>query len=141
MEKMLNEYLQFTSSSFLEKDEKFNISNLIEEITTRYNNENIFSKIQPEIYLNGRKNLIKRCVNNLIDNSMKYANKVHIELTNNNNNIFIKIEDDGPGIPEKEFENVFRPFIKLIKVEQTQNRGWPWIIHCIRYNQISRRKY
>ena len=32
MEKMLNEYLQFTSSSFLEKDEKFNISDLINNI-------------------------------------------------------------------------------------------------------------
>ena len=29
MEKMLNEYLQFTSSSFLEKDEMFNLSELI----------------------------------------------------------------------------------------------------------------
>ena len=32
MEKMLNEYLQFTSSSYLEKDETFNISELIENI-------------------------------------------------------------------------------------------------------------
>ena len=30
MEKMLNEYLQFTSSSYLEKDETFDISELIE---------------------------------------------------------------------------------------------------------------
>ena len=115
MEKMLNEYLQFTSSSFLEKDEKFNISSLMGEITTGYNNKNIISKIQPEIYLNGRKNLIKRCVNNLIDNSIKYANKVSVELSEKNKNIFIKFEDDGPGIPEKEYENVFKPFYKIDK--------------------------
>ena len=34
MEKMLNEYLQFTSSSYVEKDEMFNLSELIEEIVT-----------------------------------------------------------------------------------------------------------
>ena len=115
MEKMLNEYLQFTSSSYSEKDEQFDLANLISEIVTRYNNKNISTNISSRIYINGRKNLIKRCINNLIDNSIKYANKVFIELKKNNNNIFIKIEDDGPGIPEKEFENVFKPFYKIDK--------------------------
>jgi two-component system osmolarity sensor histidine kinase EnvZ len=30
-------------------------------------------------------------------------------------NIFIKIEDDGPGIPENEYDNVFKPFYKIDK--------------------------
>ena len=115
MEKMLNEYLQFTSSSYSEKDEQFDLANLISEIVTRYNNKNISTNISSRIYINGRKNLIKRCINNLIDNSIKYADKVFVELKKNNNNIFIKIEDDGPGIPEKEFENVFKPFYKIDK--------------------------
>ena len=115
MEKMLNEYLQFTSSSFLEKDEKFNISELINEIVIKYNNKNITTELQTEIYINGRKNLIKRCINNLIDNSIKYASKVNIGISESNNGLFIKIEDDGPGIPENEFENVFKPFYKIDK--------------------------
>ena len=41
---MLNEYLQFTSSSFLEKNEEFNLSNLITEIIDKYNNDNISSE-------------------------------------------------------------------------------------------------
>ena len=41
MEKMLNEYLQFTSSSYVEKDEMFNLSELISEVVEKYNNENI----------------------------------------------------------------------------------------------------
>ena len=67
------------------------------------------------VYLNGRKNLIKRCVNNLIDNSLKYGNTVNIELSKKTTNIFIKIEDNGPGIPEQEYENVFKPFYKIDK--------------------------
>ena len=115
MEKMLNEYLQFTSSSYLEKDEQFNLSDLISEIVLKYNNKNILSKVTERIYINGRKNLIKRCINNLLDNSIKYGNKVHIELTKNNNSLFIKIEDNGPGIPAKEHDNVFKPFYKIDK--------------------------
>ncbi len=115
MEKMLNEYLQFTSSSFTEKDEMFNLTDLINEIILKYNNDNISLELMPRIYFNGRKNLITRCINNLLDNSIKYAKKVNIELNKNNNNLFIKIEDDGPGIPKTEYENVFKPFYKINK--------------------------
>ena len=115
MEKMLNEYLQFTNLSYKEKDELFNLSQLIAEIIERYNNKNISKNLSPRVYINGRKNLIKRCINNLIDNSIKYGNKVNIELAKINTNLFIKIEDDGPGIPENEYDNVFKPFYKINK--------------------------
>ncbi|ARJ48257.1 ATP-binding protein [Candidatus Pelagibacter sp. RS39] len=115
MEKMLNEYLQFTSSSFVEKDELFNLSDLMDEIIIKYNNENITKEIPPRVYLNGRKNLIKRCLNNLIENSIKYGNKINVELTKNKTNLVIKVEDDGPGIPNSEYDNVFKPFYKIDK--------------------------
>jgi two-component system, OmpR family, osmolarity sensor histidine kinase EnvZ len=115
MEKMLNEYLQFTSSSYIEKDELFDLSELIEQIIKKYNNDNISKTLITRVYFNGRKNLIKRCINNLIDNALKYGEKVNIELSKKTTNIFIKIEDDGPGIPEKEYENVFKPFYKIDK--------------------------
>ncbi len=115
MEKMLNEYLQFTSSSYLEKNENFNISDLMYEIIEKYNNTNIASNLSLNININGRKNLIKRCINNLIDNGIKYGDKVNVELSKNNTNLFIKIEDNGPGIPANEYENVFKPFYKIDK--------------------------
>tara|TARA_B100001939_G_scaffold192374_1_gene165379 strand:- start:128 stop:766 length:639 start_codon:yes stop_codon:yes gene_type:complete len=115
MEKMLNEYLQFTSSSQLEKNELFNLSELIDGIINKYDNNNISKSLHSEIYINGRKNLIQRCINNLIDNAIKYGDKINIELSKNNNNLFIRIEDNGPGIPEKEYDNVFKPFYKIDK--------------------------
>ncbi len=115
MEKMLNEYLQFTSSTYLEKNEIFNLSQLLDEIIKKYDNSNIGSNLLPDVHINGKKNLIRRCINNLIDNSIKYGEKVSIELNKSTNNLFIKIQDDGPGIPEKEYENVFKPFYKIDK--------------------------
>jgi two-component system osmolarity sensor histidine kinase EnvZ len=115
MEKMLNEYLQFTSSSYLEKNEQFNLSELINKIIEKYDNKNISKKISEKIYINGRKNLIQRCMNNLIDNAIKYGDKINIDLRINNKNLFIKIEDNGPGIPENEYDNVFKPFYKIDK--------------------------
>ena len=115
MEKMLNEYLQFTSSSYAEKDEMFNLSELIGVVIEKYNNENISQNLIPRIYFNGRKNLINRCLNNLIDNAIKYANKVEVTLNKKNTNLFIIIDDDGPGISKNEYENVFKPFYKIDK--------------------------
>ena len=115
MEKMLNEYLQFTSSSYMEKDEAFNLSQLIEDVINKYANNNILQDLVPRVYYSGRKNLINRCLNNIIDNALKYANKVEIKLTKKKTNLFIIIDDDGPGIPSKEHENVFKPFYKIDK--------------------------
>ncbi len=115
MEKMLNEYLQFTSSSYVEKDEMFNLSELISDVITKYENKNISYNLIPRIYFNGRKNSINRCLNNLIDNALKYANKVEISLNKKNTNLFIILDDDGPGISKNEYENVFKPFYKIDK--------------------------
>ena len=54
-------------------------------------------------------------MNNLIDNAIKYGDKINIELRINNKNLFIKIEDNGPGIPQDEYDNVFKPFYKINK--------------------------
>jgi two-component system osmolarity sensor histidine kinase EnvZ len=115
MEKMLNEYLQFTSSSYSETDEMFDLSELIDQIIRKYNSQNISQDLASRIYLNGRKNLINRCLNNIIDNALKYANKVEIKLTKKNTNLFITVDDDGPGINIDEHENVFKPFYKIDK--------------------------
>ena len=55
MEKMLNEYLQFTSSSYLEKDETFDISQLIEITIDKYNNDNLSTQYIKNIYEKAKK--------------------------------------------------------------------------------------
>ena len=115
MEKMLNEYLQFTSSSQSEKNEVFDLSKLLNDTVERYENDSITKDLTQNILINGRKNLLKRSFNNIIDNGLKYGKKINIKLNKNGKNIFILIEDNGPGIPKEEYENVFKPFYKIDK--------------------------
>ena len=115
MEKMLNEYLQFASSTAQEKSENFDLSSLILSTIKKYENKNITTNISPGIFLVGRKILIQRCINNLISNSIKYANKIEIKVEKLKKNILIFIDDDGPGIPNSEYDNVFKPFYKIDK--------------------------
>jgi len=115
MEKMLNEYLQFASLRTTEKTETFDVSELVENIVQKYERNKIITNIKEKVYLDGRKNLIQRCLNNLIDNSIKYSKNILITLKKYSNNIIITIDDDGPGIPKHERENVFKPFYKIDK--------------------------
>jgi two-component system, OmpR family, osmolarity sensor histidine kinase EnvZ len=115
MEKMLNEYLQFTSSSYDETNENFNISELIKGIINKYNNKNIYSELNEHVYMIGRKNLIQRSIGNIIGNAIKYADTIKLQLLKKNNSLLITVDDDGPGIPEKEYQNVFKPFYKINK--------------------------
>ena len=115
MEKMLNEYLQFASSRSAEITETFDLSELLKTTIMKYEKKEITTDISKEVFLDGRKNLMQRCFGNLIDNAIKYSANVYISLRKLNNNILITIDDDGPGIPENERENVFKPFYKIDK--------------------------
>ena len=115
MEKMLNEYLQFASLRSAETTETFDLSELLETTIMKYEKKEITTDISKEAFLDGRKNLMQRCFSNLIDNAIKYSTNVYISLRKLNNNILITIDDDGPGIPENERENVFKPFYKIDK--------------------------
>ena len=115
MEKMLNEYLQFSSNQSNEKSENFDISQLILETVNKYESKKILFDNKDEILFSGRKDLIRRSLNNFIDNSLKYGDKIIINSKKSANNIVITIDDNGPGIPKEERENVFKPFYKIDK--------------------------
>ena len=58
---------------------------------------------------------VKHVCDHRIYDNYQYGKKIHIDLSKKNSNIFIKIEDDGPGIPQEEYNNVFKPFYKIDK--------------------------
>ena len=81
----------------------------------KYDNKNILSEITQNILFHGKKTLISRCISNILDNSLKFGKNIKVNLKRGNNNIILLIDDDGPGIPENEYENVFKPFYKIDK--------------------------
>ena len=115
MEKMLNEYLQFASSKSSEKNELFNISKTIVSLIKKYDNALITLIIENNIIFNGRKNLLVRCLTNIIDNGLTYGKKVKISAKKLSKILVVIIEDDGPGIQKSEYTNVFKPFYKINK--------------------------
>jgi len=122
MERMLNEYLEFSRHQKSEETEIISLNHLIEEIITKYDGKNIKVNLEENLKINIRVNAIKRCLINLIDNGLSYGKKVEIFVKKTVNNVLIFVDDDGPGIPEKEYQNVMKPFYRIDK-SRGQNKS------------------
>ena len=115
MEKMLNEYLQFAKTGYQEKTENFDMTKLIKSTLDKYNLNKISFDQTEQIPYEGRQELLKRSFGNFINNSLRYSKNISIKLKKLRKDLIIIFEDDGPGIPVNEYENVFKPFYKIDK--------------------------
>ena len=123
MEAMLNSYLQFAKSQSLEETVATNINKLLQEIASEKNTKNLYLDLQGETVLVVRKNALKRCFNNIIENGLNYAKNIHISTSKSVNKFNIFIDDDGPGIPINQYKNVFKPFFRLDKSRNLNHSG------------------
>ncbi|MDE2309300.1 MAG: HAMP domain-containing protein [Betaproteobacteria bacterium] len=55
----------------------------------------------------------RRCLNNLLENALRYGERATIVIGETDNEVVITIHDAGPGIPEDKLEAVFAPFYRL----------------------------
>ena len=123
MEKMLNDYLQYTKSQSQEDYVDVNIKNILVDILKNFDANKYEFKENENITIQGRKNLIKRCISNVIENGFAYGNKIFVELRKSVNSVIITVEDNGPGIPKSEYENVFKPFYRIDKSRGLNKSG------------------
>ena len=123
MEKMLNDYLQYAKSQAEENSTKININDMLKEILGNYD-KNRYELISGEaIIFEGRKNLIKRCILNIVGNGLAYGDKIVIDIKKSLNRAVITVEDNGPGIPKSEYLNVFKPFYRIDKSRGLNKAG------------------
>ena len=124
MEKMLNDYLQFAKTQALEPSTKINLNDLFASIKDKLNNDNFtLNKSNKLIELKGRLLALHRSFENIIQNGLTYGKKVNVEILKGNRSAIILFEDDGPGIPEDQYKNVFKPFFRLDKSRSLNQSG------------------
>jgi len=63
---------------------------------------------------------LRSCLNNLIDNALRYAGSARVELEDSREALTIRVIDHGPGIAADKREAVFEPFYRL---EGSRNRN------------------
>ncbi|HWE17145.1 MAG TPA: ATP-binding protein [Hyphomicrobiaceae bacterium] len=130
MQRMLEDYLAFAKGDGGEEAETTSVSELLEEVNeeTQHLGTPIEIRIrQPssDLVLPLKRQAFKRAITNLVTNATRFGDYVVIRASVDKEWLRIDVDDDGPGIPPAERDNVFRPFYRLGdgRNQDTSNTG------------------
>ena len=115
MTAMLDSYVSFVRGEAPEPIDRIKLNEFIEDIckNIKIKDQKLITNINSFIETSGRPLQLKRSIMNILENSLRYAKKIRVDVSNNDENCYIEISDDGDGILEKNYEDVFKPFFTL----------------------------
>lgn len=73
--------------------------------------------------INAHPMLLRRAIINLVENALHYGHRAEVSVERRSDEVLIRVDDDGPGIPEDKLEEVLRPFARLDQARQRNTRG------------------
>jgi len=120
MERMIEGYLTFARGEGNEPTTEIDLGLLVEDIVAiwRRNGVKIDGHVEGRLTAWVRPDAIKRSIENLVANASRYGGQLWVRAGRRGDAIEITVDDDGPGIPEAQREDVFRPFYRL---EESRN--------------------
>lgn len=115
MEKMVEGYLEFARGEESEAVVPTDLNALLSDVVTgaRRAGGKIELNADGAMKVPLKPAAFKRCVANVVSNAIRYGENVVIGAARKEGSIEITIDDDGPGIPEDQMQEVFRPFHRL----------------------------
>ncbi len=115
MEHMLDEYLTFSRGQGAEAPSEIDLGPLTADIVQGFarSGQEVGVSSAHGLIASVRRNAIKRCITNLIENALRYGEKAAVRCERDEESIRIVVDDDGPGIPETQIEEAFKPFARL----------------------------
>jgi two-component system osmolarity sensor histidine kinase EnvZ len=125
MEQMLEEYLAFARGEGTETPELYDLAELLEDAVNQIRRVggSIELRTTGNLRLPIRPKALTRCFDNLLNNALRYANHIKVDASNRGRFIDVIIDDDGPGIPEDQREEVFKPFFRLERSRNPDTGG------------------
>lgn len=89
-----------------------NILNSVAEVHNQQR-QRVFIRGAQDLPFSCKPLAFKRCLTNLIDNSVKYGDEVTVYVQDSEKSLDITLIDNGPGIPEELLKKVFDPYFRL----------------------------
>ena len=115
MAAMLEAYLSFARGDTGEQSAPTDMAVLLDELKADVERNGhrvtVAFSGRPEVTV--RPAAFKRCVANLVSNAMRFAANVGVTAHRDHRWLIVTVDDDGPGIPAKLREEVFKPFLRL----------------------------
>lgn len=125
MQSMLEGYLSFARGESEEDVGRLRLSDLFDkfEMEAELHNKELTSEIDGVDEVMVRPNAFSRLLGNIVSNALRYANKVHVHARHSAKWLTIVVDDDGPGIPERSRDDVFKPFFRLDEARNLDASG------------------
>jgi len=115
MQKMLEGYLDFARGAGDEAPQDILLPEFLYGLKGQFHNSPLHITIDcpPNLEIKVKTQMFKRCLLNLLVNSQRYADHVWVSAGLSGRFLELTVDDNGPGIPQSQWEEVFRPFYRL----------------------------
>lgn len=125
MQRMIEGYLDFARGEGAGEPQATDLAALVAEIAADARRDGIGpALVAPEsCVIKLHPDAIRRCLANLLGNARRYGRHVWMTVLPTGEGVNVMIDDDGPGIPKAERENVFRPFFRLDPARSPETGG------------------
>ena len=124
MQRMLEAYMAFVRGDGGEKTEAVNLAQMFTSVASAVTRgkSHVTLDVQ-DVDVNIKPNAFRRLISNLLGNAVRYAKNVKVKGAIENRLLTILVDDDGPGIPAKNREDAFRPFVRLDHARNLDETG------------------
>jgi two-component system, OmpR family, osmolarity sensor histidine kinase EnvZ len=125
MSRMLEAYLAFARGDAGEVAQPTDIRALLEEFKADAERQGhpttLTMQGDPNVTL--RRDAVRRLLGNLVSNAARYGDDIQITAVHDERYLTVHVDDDGPGIPPENREDVFRPFLRLDEARNQDHAG------------------
>ncbi|MEY8799741.1 ATP-binding protein [Leisingera sp. XS_AS12] len=125
MQALLDAFLDFTRGAAVSEPEKLDPEAFVAEIVAGWQRQEkpvVLAQVSGGGEVTLRRQPMRRAVENLISNAVRYGSQAKVSLTLTERSMRIRVEDDGPGIPAEQRGDAVRPFTRLDPA-RNQDRG------------------
>ena len=115
MGRVVDSYLAFARGEGQESIIHTDLGAILQDVGKRAVTDDVAIEVELErsIAIPLRPVAIRRCISNLVDNAVRHATWIGIRATVEGDQVWIAIDDNGPGVPDDQREAVFKPFFRL----------------------------
>lgn len=125
MQRMLEGYLAFARGDAAESAAPTDMGALLASLKADAERHGHHTRIEisgdPIVIV--RPDAFKRCLSNLVGNAQRHGDAIAIQALRDQRFLTIHVDDDGPGIPLSEREEVFRPFYRIDEARNQDEGG------------------
>jgi two-component system osmolarity sensor histidine kinase EnvZ len=126
MQRLLDSFLDFARADAGDAMERVDPASIVRDLVADFTRIGLAVTLQPgsgpQVTIPMRPAAIRRALDNLVGNALRYGNKAHIAVHVTDRAIRYVVEDDGPGIPADQHDDAIRPFTRL-DAARNQDKG------------------